>query len=357
MNIKIQDIDPGTYGAFQAAYDSGDREFNITIDSYGGSLDAAFRIYDLLRGDPDNKVTCSVRGNCISAATVILCAAPLEMRSATKNSTLMIHSPLVSLFCADINKSSAEKLKDDIDRAYSQLKSIYLERTSITDEVADAYMSNEKFFYADEALKLGFIGRIEEMYNKYNNNTNSDKYMNKIMNLVKNIILQLKNEKFKTEDGKEFEALSIEVGVPVDLEDGVYTLEDQTVITVEGGVIVDIIPVPVKPEPESDPDVVVNEGEGTTVEDPDKDGPKETEVEEAADNVEEEIKKAVEVAITELKEELINKYKPMVELVEACGGMKQLEALKNAKADPKNFPSNKSKSSLEELMDRVHSKK
>ena len=76
-----------------------------------------------------------------------------------------------------------------------------------------------------------------------------------------------------------------------------------------------------------------------------------------ADNVEEEIKKAVEVAITELKEELINKYKPMIELVEACGGMKQLEALKNAKADPKNFPSNKSKSSLEELMDRVHSKK
>ena len=111
MNIKIQDIDPGTYEAFQAAYDSGDREFNITIDSYGGSLDAAFRIYDLLRGDPDNKVTCSVRGNCISATTVILCAAPLEMRSATKNSTLMIHSPLVSLFCADINKSSAEKLK------------------------------------------------------------------------------------------------------------------------------------------------------------------------------------------------------------------------------------------------------
>ena len=371
MNLNINDITNETFQAVKEAYDNGERNFNFVIDSYGGSLDAALRIYDLMRSDADNTVTCSVEGSCISAATVILCSAPLVNRTATKNSSFLIHSPLMPVM-QDVNKSAAESILSDLSQAYNQLKSLYLERTAIGD-LSDNYMSKEKTFYADEALRLGFIGGIKELYNRKQINTfidisNSNPIM-KLKKLLINILNQLKNEVYRTKDGLEFEAVSLEVGAPVEgLDDGVYELEDGTVITVEQGLIIDLAE-PIANEDEepaddnSDKSEVPADVEKTDVEKAAEEAA--AAVQEAADKVaeeaaaaesEEEVKEIVEEAIKQVGEEIVNRYKPFIELIRSCGGVKRLQALKNA-APKKDF-SDKSKSitpkkSLEDLMSLV----
>lgn len=349
MIFNISNITDNTYQSIKAAYEDGIRDFTFIIDSYGGSFEAGLRIYDLMRSDAENKVSARVDGNCMSAATIILLSAPKERRTATKHSCFLAHSPLFT-YNGDINKTSADQIKADIDAAYNQLKGIYLERTNSA-EVIDEYMKAEKTFYADEAVKLGFINRIEELYNKKQKSF----FMNKkqIKDFIFNIIDRLKNEVVKTKDGKEFDVVSLEVGSPANTADGVYELEDGTVITVEGGVIVDLIAAEVE-EPELE-----NEGEETeeTAVEEEKEVVEQvveqvaTEVEEAV--TEEEIATIVEQAVEELKEEIINKYAPMVQLVNELGGLKKLQALKNVKSDKKNFVSEQPKTekrSLAELL-------
>lgn len=350
MIIQIGPIEDSTYQNIRDLFDDGIRSFEFIIDSPGGNLDSAFRIYDLLRGDETCVVSAKVDGMCASAATVLLLTAPLERRTATMHSTFLCHSPMLD-YVGTINKQSAEELSNTINSAYEQLKTIYINRTT-SEPVIDAYMQNEKLFYSDEALKLGFIGNIEKLYNKVNK-------MSKIKKLIASIIAQLKNETFVTKDGITFEAMSLEVGVPVDgLDDGVFELEDGTVITVEQGIIVDVIPPVAEPEPEA---VKNEEPETTEPVEEKKDDVVET-VEQVAEQVEEatseeEIKQIVEEAIQELKVELENKYQPMCKLVNELGGVERLKALKNAKGETKNFvsekPADKKKLSLEELMNKV----
>ncbi len=356
MIFNIEDITAYTYESVKEAYDSGIRDFHFHIDSLGGELYPALRIYDLLRGDSENIVSAHVEGSCISAATVLLLAAPLERRSATKNSTFLIHSPSIFVI-DDVNSKGADRLKSDIDTAYAQLKNIYTERTTIG-EAVDSYMDSEKSFFADEAKTLGFISKINEMYNcKPKNN------MNKLKNFVLSIIQQLKNEKFKTADGTEFEAISLETGVPVSgLEDGVYELETGEVITIENGIIIDIIPKKEpKPDDEPKPDPEPGSDDPDINNDPNPDPEPDPDPEPSL--TEEEIRQIVREEIEKLKDEMTNKYKPLVDLVNSFGGKEKLEALKNAKPADASFnsdvnkPVEKKRRSLEEIMNQVDSKK
>lgn len=350
MIIQIGQIEDSTYQQIRELFDEGIRSFDFIIDSCGGSLDSAFRIYDLLRSDETCIVSAKVDGMCASAATVLLLTAPSERRVATMHSTFLCHSPMLD-YVGTINKQSAEELSNTINSAYEQLKNIYIIRTN-SGNVIDAYMQSEKIFYADEALKLGFIGLIEKLYN-----TNTK--MSRIKNLIQSILNQLKNETYLTVDGKQFEAMSLEVGVPVDnLPDGVYEIDPTgEVITVEQGVIVDVI-LPVA-EPEPAVEDVKNEEQ---VEEPQTEEVKQEvveTVEQVAEEVteavsEEEIKQIVEEAIQELKVELENKYQPMCKLVNELGGLDRLKALKNSKSEAKNFKSEKPvQRSLEELMKSI----
>lgn len=350
MIFNIDNISQTTFQSVKAAYDDGIRDFQFVIDSYGGSFDAGLRIYDLMRSDAENVVAAEVDGNCMSAATIILLSAPLERRTATKNSCFMCHSPLMS-FTGDINKTTADQLKGDIDAAYNQLQSIYLERTNSAD-VIENYMRNEQCFYADEAVRLGFIARTNELYNLKPNKSNFD-IMNKrfLKQLVNKIVNGLKNEVVKTKDGVEFDVVALEIGSPADVADGVYELEDGTVITVEAGVIVDIV----TPVEET---VVENEGEDEAKVEEQADAVEQV-LEEAAIEVEEavteeEITEIVEQAVEELKEEIVNKYAPLAKLVNELGGVKKLVALKNVKNDKKAFVSEQPKNEKRSLRDLMN---
>lgn len=364
MLFVINDITWSTYQAVQAAYDDGIRDFQFEIDSPGGSLDAALRIYDLLRGDKDCIVSANVNGCCMSAATILLLAAPLDKRTATAHSTFMIHSPLMPIM-QDVNKTSVNQIKQTIDVAYDQIKQIYSERTNLNGLI-DEYMESERMFYTEEAIKAGFVNNKKDLYNK-------TEKMSRIRNLVNSIMMQLKNEKFITVENIEFEALAIEVGAPVDgLQDGVYELLTGEVITVDKGIIIDVIP---KPEEKvettedstAEPTVVEAEAETETepaVEEVSVAEAKETvveTVEEVVEQVEtavseEEIKEAVKTAIAELKQELENKYKNMVELVNSVGGTERLITLKNTMSEQKSFKSEvkNTKKSLNDLMAMVN---
>lgn len=360
MLFNIDDITMLTYNSIKQNYDEGVRDFAFNIDSGGGDFNAALKIYDLLRGDPECVVSARVDGLCMSAATILLLAAPLERRSATQHSIFMCHSPLMP-FAENVNLETANQLKDTIQSAYDELVSIYKERTNSEKYIID-YMKAERQFYSKEANKLGFINNIEQLYNRNNR-------MSRIRNLVNSILMQLKNEKFITVDNIEFEALAIEVGAPVDgLQDGVYELLSGEVITVDKGIIIDVIPKPeetvetaeaeptveAEAEVETEPaveEVSVAEAKETVVET----------VEEVVEQIEtavseEEIKEAVEAAIAELKQELENKYKDMVELVNSVGGTERLITLKNTMSEQKSFKSEvkNTKKSLNDLMAMVN---
>lgn len=353
MLFNINDISVLTYNSIKQNYDEGIRDFQFNIDSYGGDFNIALKIYDLLRSDPECKVSARVDGCCMSAATILLLSAPLENRTATQHSVFMCHSPLLP-YAENVNLESAKQLEATIQSAYNELVDIYNDRTNAGPIIIE-YMKSEREFYAKEAQKMSFIYNIEQLYNKSNK-------MSKIKNLINSIISQLKNETFVTKDNVTFEAMSLEVGVPVDgLQDGVYEIEDGTVITVEQGIIVDVIPPVEEPATEPEPEAVKNEEPATEPVEEKKDEVVETvetvveQVEEAVS--EEEIKQIVEEAIQELKVELENKYQPMCKLVNELGGVERLKALKKAKGETKNFTSEKPKDaprlSLEELMNKV----
>lgn len=351
MIFEVNEINERLLNTIIDSYDSGIRNFQFSIDSCGGSLDIAMRIYDMLRSDPECVVSCDVNGMCASAATVILLTAPKERRTASPHSVFMCHSPLLPV-TENVNLKSAESIHNTLSKAYTQLKSIYEDRTD-SSSVIEAYMDNEREFYTDEAIKLGFIGSKNILYNNYNNR------MSKIRNLINSIISQLKNETFETKDGQAFEALSLEVGAPVEgLSDGVYELTTGEVITIESGVIIDIIvkeETPVE-EPATEEKPAEPANEETLVEEK-KEEVAQT-IEEVAQQVEEavseeEIKQIVEEAISELRTELENKYKPMAEMISNFGGMERLKMLKNA-VDAKHFDSKpaeeKKRKTVEELM-------
>lgn len=341
MKLNVNYIDIDLFNAVKGAFDSGERSFDFEIDSMGGELFYALQTYDLLRSDPSVKVSAHVAGACMSAATVILCTAPLDTRSSTSNSVFMIHSPSTVVF-DQINKRDVERLAADINLMNSQIENIYAERTSIPNDIMKQWMDQEKTFNAQDALQNGFISKIDVMYNFVNKNIkNKNTMIKNIKNFVISLVTQLKNEAFKTSDGIEFETLSLEVGSPVEnLEDGVYTLEDGRTITVEKGIITDVIE-------------VTNDGSG----DGDGEGSGDGDGEGSGDDsvAEEKIKKIVEETVAAMKNSIIAQYKPIMDLVRECGGVDRLQALKNANPAPKKFESNKGDkklSSLEELMNR-----
>lgn len=364
MKLDVNYIDVELFNAVKGAFDSGERSFDFEIDSMGGELFYALQTYDLLRSDPSVKVSAHVAGACMSAATVILCTAPLDARSSTSNSVFMIHSPSTVVF-DQINKRDVERLAADINLMNSQIENIYAERTSIPNDIMKQWMDQEKTFNAQDALQNGFIGKIDVMYNFVNKNIkNKNTMIKNIKNFVISLVTQLKNEAFKTADGIEFETLSLEVGSPVEnLEDGVYTLEDGRTITVEKGIITDVIEVTNEGDGDSDTTPGEGDGEGSGDGDGDGEGSGEGDGEgegdgdgEGDDSVaEEKIKKIVEETVAAMKNSIIAQYKPIMDLVHECGGVERLQALKNANPAPKKFESNKGNkklSSLEELMNR-----
>ena len=129
---------------------------HIRLNSYGGSCNAAVRMYDDVRAYPGS-VRITVSGTAASAATVLAMAADrLEM---TPGSLWMIHDPSVVAW------GNERELMDSIrllQACKESILNVYQRRCRQSRQEVAAMMSATSWMDAQSALQYGFIDAISE---------------------------------------------------------------------------------------------------------------------------------------------------------------------------------------------------
>lgn len=131
-------------------------DVHIRLNSYGGSCNAAVRMYDDVRAYPGS-VRITVSGTAASAATVLAMAADrLEM---TPGSLWMIHDPSVVAW------GNERELMDSIrllQACKESILNVYQRRCQQSRQEVAAMMSATSWLDAQSALQYGFIDVISE---------------------------------------------------------------------------------------------------------------------------------------------------------------------------------------------------
>ena len=131
-------------------------DVHIRLNSYGGSCNAAVRMFDDVRAYPGS-VRITVSGTAASAATVLAMAADrLEM---TPGSLWMIHDPSVVAW------GNERELMDSIrllQACKESILNVYQRRCRQSRQEVAALMSATAWLDAQSALQYGFIDAISE---------------------------------------------------------------------------------------------------------------------------------------------------------------------------------------------------
>ena len=131
-------------------------DVHIRLNSYGGSCNAAVRMFDDVRAYPGS-VWITVSGTAASAATVLAMAADrLEM---TPGSLWMIHDPSVVAW------GNERELMDSIrllQACKESILNVYQRRCQQSRQEVAAMMSATSWLDAQSALQYGFIDAISE---------------------------------------------------------------------------------------------------------------------------------------------------------------------------------------------------
>ncbi len=200
-----------------------DKSVLLRINSPGGSVIDGLAIYDAISRMPQ-KVTTRIEGMAASMASVIALAGDEVTMSA--NSLYMIHN----VWGGETGESTdLRKAADLMDKMGDRLVSIYMSKTGESEEQIRAWMDKETWFDSSEAVKAGFIDKIEEPIklaarfdiNKYDyknkalvnnlfNNIKKESKMEKEFDNLKTFIADLFN---KGEDVKEVKILDNDVVV------------------------------------------------------------------------------------------------------------------------------------------------
>ena len=125
-------------------------EINVYLRSFGGWLDDAFAIIDIIN-EIDCKVNIHALGNCESAGLLILSAAS-GTRTAGKNTILMFHS----------NQYDDEK-NPKMSLNYKRFSSTIQKHTTITNEWLENGEKNKQYYFGSKkALELQVIDKIRD---------------------------------------------------------------------------------------------------------------------------------------------------------------------------------------------------
>jgi len=131
-------------------------DVHIRLNSYGGSCNAAVRMYDDIRAYPGN-VQITVSGTAASAATVLSMAADrLEM---TPGSLFMIHDPSVIAWGNERDLNEALNL---LKACKESILNVYGTRCKKPREEIAGMMTATAWMDAGQALADGFIDGIAE---------------------------------------------------------------------------------------------------------------------------------------------------------------------------------------------------
>lgn len=227
-----------------------DGNIDILIDSKGGSVTDGWAIYDALR-QSGRKITATVEGVCASMASVVLMAAPKELRFSAPHASFCIHEPRFPAYSIDTDATAAmlSQLSEELRIETQRFIDLYVERTGTDADTIARVMSEDRVIDAEEALILGIVGAI---------NTPNTAFSNQQKNIImskKNAIARLLEQarallsgevaelRLTTTSGAELvvetDADDPRVGDPA-TPDGEHTLEDGRVVVVTDGVITEI---------------------------------------------------------------------------------------------------------------------
>lgn len=255
----------------------------VEIRSNGGSVSHGFDIYDQLKGSGKKIITKGYRVN--SIASVIFLAG--DERYLSKNAEFVIHNPWLdasSLQGMALTADALQDISEDVRQSEEKIFNFYSKVLKLNDsdklKLKDL-MDKDSDIGAETAINMGFAhGLIDDYKKKYkksgskaaytelilakyksnnkaemNTNVNEqlsglEKSINKLMNFFKRAI---KNAVATLEDGTSiyFEGDVLEIGKQVWLDeemttpapDGEHKLNDNTLIMVADGVVIDIKPV------------------------------------------------------------------------------------------------------------------
>lgn len=306
---------------FNALYNT-EEDVTIDIDSCGGNLREAWKMYDAIRTHKGNVIV-NVSGDCMSAAILILLAAKPENRFANINAEFMIHKPLLEWWDWTLKDEDCVQIHDEITKETAKLKACYMERTNASETEIDTLINSEQIFGVELAISLGFINKKNEYVNKKSKAMN--KKSNKIETLLRNLFVKaglLNQKEYTTADD---ETLIVEtdedpkVGDETPNADGIYLMPDGKKFVVSEGKIESIEePAPTTTE---EPDTT-NEGDTNKPTD-DEDDEKEKELEN--------LRKQVATL-----QDKADQFDSISALVNKCGGEKALNALLNSRSQEPN---------------------
>lgn len=135
-------------------------DVHIRLNSYGGSCNAAVRMFDDIRAYPGN-VRITISGTAASAATVVAMAADrLEM---TPGSLFMIHDPSTVAYG---NERDMDEAKAVLHACKESILNMYGTRIRVSREDAADMMSATSWMDANEAFDKGFVDGITETLDK-----------------------------------------------------------------------------------------------------------------------------------------------------------------------------------------------
>jgi len=142
-----------TADGFKAAMPDGD--FELHINSRGGSVYEGLAVYNLLRGHA-GRVTAVVDGLAASMASVILCACPV--RRMAPGSMAFVHDPIAEVYG---DKDDLEKAAKMLGTVGGSLAAIYMQATGADVATVEAWMKGDTLFTAAEALAAGLATEVD----------------------------------------------------------------------------------------------------------------------------------------------------------------------------------------------------
>lgn len=228
----------------------------VHIDSIGGDLDVGLSIYNYLLNLPQT-VTTVCDGNCASAASIIFLSGDTRIAGCP----IMIHNPYIESVSGD--RDILQAAADWIGEAETTLEKAYAQRTKLDTDTLSELMKAETYLSPNQAVSLGFATQAKTIALAKLNKSNINKNENQMSEEIKSIGTMIREyfSKRKTKNEKETKpkvynmdlitatgdilTIDREEGAPQIGDkaspDGVYTMEDGTAITVENGVISNIV--------------------------------------------------------------------------------------------------------------------
>lgn len=181
------------------------QDLEIKINTLGGCVDTAFRMYDLLEDYKiKNKavVTTITDQNCASSGIILLLAG--NRRIVNNNTNPFIHEAWMEVVgTANYLLNSAFDLED----CNFKIAKLYAQKTALDYDEVRELMGIETFFTPEESYNLGFATELSKVYNKLDykliiknklelkTNINMTKEEKSFFEMAKNFFLGSKEEK------------------------------------------------------------------------------------------------------------------------------------------------------------------